>query len=342
MDLTTLLYYIFVLFPISYLGATLAFYTLSIFSIPNSSFYARTLASYACLVLCASYGVLAGITLRLFGNYRITQWTVARAFKYTMALATGVHFEVVEGEEYLHGRPAVLIGNHQSALDILLLGVIFPPYCSVTAKRSLKLVPFLGWFMALSGTVFIDRSDRQSAMKAFEAAAEDMKRERQSVFIFPEGTRSNAKGPRLGTFKKGAFHLAVQAGVDVVPVICANYWGVLSLKERRFRAGRVPVKGELLAHPRGLHSLLSVRRYLLPVKADCSYNSVLPPIKTAHLTAADVEELTRTTRETMLKELIELTATPLGQKATKAEVGAGEEDLARLATPMAVASGAER
>ena len=158
--------------------------------------------------------------------------------------------------------------------------------------------------MALSGTVFIDRADRTSAVKAFEGAAEEMKREKQSVFIFPEGTRSYASGPEMGNFKKGAFHLAVQAGVPIVPVVCANYWGVLSVKERRFRSGRIPVK-------------------------------ILPPIPTAHLTAASVEDLTRTTRETMLRELVALTESPMGQKATKAHVEAGEEDLAKLATPYA-------
>ena len=160
-----------------------------------------------------------------------------------MALTTGIRFEIVEGKEYLDTRPCVLIGNHQSELDVLLLGTIFPKYCSVTAKKSLARVPFLGWFMALSGTVFIDRADRKSAVKAFEGAAEEMKRHRQSVFIFPEGTRSYASGPEMGAFKKGAFHLAVQAGMPVVPVVCANYWGVLSVREQRFRAGRIPVKG---------------------------------------------------------------------------------------------------
>ena len=70
--------------------------------------------------------------------------------------------------------------------------------------------------------------------------------------------------------------------------------------------------------------------------------TVLPPISTAHLTASDVEELTRTTREKMLKELIALTESPMGQKATKAYVEAGEEDLARLATSTAMASGLEK
>ena len=97
--------------------------------------------------------------------------------------------------------------------------------------------------MALSGTVFIDRGNREDALKAFRGAAEEMKRERQNVFIFPEGTRSYATGPELGAFKKGAFHLAVQAQVDIVPVVAANYAGVLNVRERRFRAGRIPVAG---------------------------------------------------------------------------------------------------
>lgn len=70
--------------------------------------------------------------------------------------------------------------------------------------------------------------------------------------------------------------------------------------------------------------------------------AVLPPIPTAHLTAADVEELTRTTRETMLRELVKLTESPLGQKATKAYVDVAEEDLAELATQVANGSKKER
>ena len=70
---------------------------------------------------------------------------------------------------------------------------------------------------------------------------------------------------------------------------------------------------------------------------------VLPPIPTAHLTAADVEELTRTTREKMLKELVSLSESPMGRKAAMASVEPGEEeDLARRATPTAMASGLER
>ena len=98
--------------------------------------------------------------------------------------------------------------------------------------------------MALSGTVFIDRANRATARKAFEGAANEIKREKQSVFIFPEGTRSYAEEPMLLGFKKGAFHLAIQAGVPIVPVVTGCYWGILGARERRFRAGKIPGKSK--------------------------------------------------------------------------------------------------
>lgn len=234
-----------------YMSLILSLFTLSsAMDFPAASFYARLLTSYAALILCACYGVLISALLRLLGYHRIAQYLTARAFKYTMHLATGISFEIVSGEEHLaHTRPCVIISNHQSELDVLLIGTVFPPYTSVTAKSSLRFVPLLGWYMALSGTIFIDRGNRVDALKAFRGAADEMRRERQNVFIFPEGTRSYAEGPLLGAFKKGAFHLAVQAGVDIIPVVAANYAGVLNVKERRFRAGKIPVIGEFHCLP---------------------------------------------------------------------------------------------
>lgn len=239
-----------------------------------------------------------------------------------MRYSTDIRFEIVSGAEHLDGvRPAVLIGNHQSALDILLLGTIWPHYCSVTAKAALWWTPFLGQFMALSGTVFIDRANATSARRAFDRAAEEMVTQRQSVFIFPEGTRRNGADPQLGPFKKGAFHLAVRAQVPVLPVVCANYHGVLSVREGRFRAGRIPVR-------------------------------VLEPVRTKGLRVEDVDRLCEEVRAMMVRELVELTASPLGQKATQADpVAVAEADLASLVQertePMgrvegAVASGVEK
>lgn len=98
--------------------------------------------------------------------------------------------------------------------------------------------------MSLSGTVFIDRGNAKDARQAMAGAATEIREEKQSVYMFPEGTRSYAKDPTLLPFKKGAFHLAVQAGVPVVPVVVACYSDVLHVQSWRFRSGKIPVKGK--------------------------------------------------------------------------------------------------
>lgn len=99
--------------------------------------------------------------------------------------------------------------------------------------------------MALSKTVFIDRANRATARAAFDGAAQTMRSERQSVFIFPEGTRSYAEKPELLPFKKGAFHLAIQAQVPIVPVVVANYSHVLNVRKKEVNRGVVDISGKL-------------------------------------------------------------------------------------------------
>lgn len=241
--MSTLVDYL-VWFLAGYTALTIALYALS-FAIPKAAFGARLLASYISLIICALYGVLASIVLRLAGNGQIAQWATARGFKYVMAATTGVTFNVVDPKGHLDSvRPAVFIGNHQTELDVLMLGCMFPKYCSVTAKSSLKKVPFLGWFMTLSGSIFIDRKNTKDAKDAMKGAADEIRSRRQSVYMFPEGTRSYAKEPMLLPFKKGAFHLAVQAQVPIVPCVVSNYSHVLWIRGMDFKSGRIPIKGE--------------------------------------------------------------------------------------------------
>ncbi|KAI1810756.1 1-acylglycerol-3-phosphate O [Poronia punctata] len=263
-------------FVTGYSGLVVGLYMISpIF--PKAAFGARALAAYVSLLICASYGVVASIVLRLVGRQQIAQWATARAFKYIMAVTTGISFEVEDPNNHLGTvRPAVFIGNHQTELDVLMLGCMFPKYCSVTAKKQLRHVPFLGWYMSLSGTVYIDRKNSKDARQAMAGAAAEIQQKKQSVYMFPEGTRSYAKEPGLLPFKKGAFHLAVQAGVPIVPVVSANYSHILHIKSLVFNGGKIPVK-------------------------------VMDPIPTTGLKAEDVDELARTTRDLMLKEIITLT-----------------------------------
>jgi lysophosphatidate acyltransferase len=104
------------------------------------------------------------------------------------------------------------------------------------------LLTLLATTVALSKTVFIERKSRSQALAAFDKAADQMHKHKQSVYIFPEGTRSYYETPDLLPFKKGAFHLAVQAQVPIIPVAVANYTNVLDVKRKLFRPGTIPVR----------------------------------------------------------------------------------------------------
>lgn len=217
---------------------------------PLVSFILGVLTFYTFVAVCSLYGVFASIFLTLIGRAGLSQWATGRSFKYALKYFSGVEFVIIDPDNYLGStRPAIFIGNHQTELDVLMLGTIFPQYCSVTAKSSLKKTPFLGWFMSLSGSVFIDRANRDSARTAMSGAAAEIKSRRQSVYMFPEGTRSYYKEPGLLPFKKGAFHLAVQAQVPIVPVVVANYSDVLYVQGWWYKPGNILVKGTFLTLP---------------------------------------------------------------------------------------------
>ena len=126
----------------------------------------------------------------------------------------------IEGEAHLWSRrPAVFIFNHQSALDFVLLLKLLRRDLTGVAKRELRRNPIFGPLFEAAGAVFVDRSNTEKAVSALAPAVEAVRHGR-SLIIAPEGTRS-ATG-RLGLFKKGAFRIAMQAGVPIVPVVFRN------------------------------------------------------------------------------------------------------------------------
>jgi len=126
----------------------------------------------------------------------------------------------VEGEEHLWSRrPAVFIFNHQSGLDAVLMVKMLRRDVTGVGKKEIQRNPIFGPLFTAAGVVFIDRADRAKAIEALKPAVRAL-REGRSLVIAPEGTRSNT--PRLGAFKKGAFHIAMQAGVPIVPVVFRN------------------------------------------------------------------------------------------------------------------------
>ncbi len=124
------------------------------------------------------------------------------------------------GEEHVWShRPAVFIFNHQSATDALIISRLLRRDFTGVAKKEMKSNPLVGTVLGAVGTVFIDRSNKDKAIEALQPAVDSLKNG-TSFAIAPEGRRG--LGYKLGPFKKGAFHIAMQAGVPVVPIVIAN------------------------------------------------------------------------------------------------------------------------
>ena len=102
-------------------------------------------------------------------------------------------------------------------------------------------MPILGQFMSLSGAVFVDRGNNAAALRSLAAAAETIRGRSTSLWMFPEGTRTMLPYHDMKPFKKGAFHMAVEAGVPIVPVVCENYWRLY--RKGVFEEGKLKVKG---------------------------------------------------------------------------------------------------
>lgn len=193
------------------------------------------------LLISATYGVLASLVLTILRKRSLAQHSTARFYYNLLSFTTGLKIQI-DRPEILEKLPAILVSNHQSELDIYMLGAIFPPKCVVTAKKQLKYFPFLGWFMSASGTFFLDRSNRQAAINTLNKALQDLKNDKGGLFMFPEGTRSNSQEPTLLPFKKGAFHLAVDAGIPIIPICVSNTSNLYSMKNWNFESGTINIK----------------------------------------------------------------------------------------------------
>jgi len=163
----------------------------------------------------------------------------ARLWSRLMLAAVGARVDY-EGLERLDPRrPYVFIANHQSSVDIWVLLAALPLTVRFVAKRELRNVPVIGWALSASGSIFVDRADRGRAIGSLRGAAERV-RAGVSVILFAEGTRS--RDGDLLPFKKGPFHVALQAGVPVVPIAICGSGDVLPARSLRVRPGPVFVR----------------------------------------------------------------------------------------------------
>jgi 1-acyl-sn-glycerol-3-phosphate acyltransferase len=149
---------------------------------------------------------------------------------------------VARGLENAVDGPAVYAANHASTLDIFIVFGHLPVDFRIVYKKSVSLIPLVGWAIRLGGHVPIDRSHPFRARRSLDEAARRI-RTGMSVVVFPEGTRSPDGG--VCRFKRGSFALAIEAAVPVVPVSLVGVKQVVPHGLSRVRPGVV----EVVLHP---------------------------------------------------------------------------------------------
>lgn len=215
--------------------------------------------------LCFNYIFLAGACgiFALFNPGSSKNLYIAQFFSHLLAIRTLYGFDLeTENMEILDNakKPVVIVSNHQTMIDALIMMQTSPNGTAPLAKKSLLYVPIFGIVSWLYGTIFVNRSKGASAIQMMHKVGQEMKEKCTSVWIFAEGTRY--QNDQVASFKKGAFHLAVQAQVSIIPVVMGNYRNVIDVPNKRFNGGFIRVKA-------------------------------LQPIKTDGLTSDDVDELTK-------------------------------------------------
>jgi 1-acyl-sn-glycerol-3-phosphate acyltransferase len=209
--------------------------------------------------------ILAG----LFPGSAGATYRMARCWCLALYRAMGLTFSIEGAEKIIPGASYIIAPNHQGNADILALIVTLPLRFRWVIKKELLRIPVFGWALGRTGAVPLDRSDPAKAVKALKGASSKLKGG-WSILIYPEGTRGS--DPNLQRFKKGAFMLAVQTGIPILPVTCNGAFHILPRKTILFIPGHIKV---------------------------CVGN----PISTDELTEKDAPELMQKTREEILKNL---------------------------------------
>ncbi|AQA17668.1 acyltransferase [Halioglobus japonicus] len=235
---------------------------------PSLTQFVRSVAATSSLVTSFA----AGLPIyALTGSRRASNNFSFSLFADTASALIGLDLNV-KGEEHLWShRPAVFVFNHQSKADVVICARLLRRDIAGIGKKEIKSEqPIIGKVMEMGGVVFIDRSNANSAIESMEPLVEAMQVEGKSVVLAPEGTRTVS--PKLAPFKKGAFHIAMQAGVPMIPIVIRN-------------AGDVAPKGDFVFRP----ATVDVE--------------VLPPVDTSKWTLDSIDDHVRDVRNMFARAL---------------------------------------
>ncbi|MBC7474724.1 MAG: 1-acyl-sn-glycerol-3-phosphate acyltransferase [Candidatus Sericytochromatia bacterium] len=234
-------------------------------------FYIRVVLLGVWMCICAFLGLLKSIF----------RWGDTNLGKEYARLFTKVAFKIArveveyQGLEHIEAtQPCIYTLNHQSNFDMAVFGAIYPGDTVIIGKKQLIWVPVFGLFYKSAGNIMIDRSKTDKAKTSLSHVVEEIIRRKVCVWIFPEGTRNFGK-KKLLPFKKGPFHMAIEAQVPVVALVASSLKELMNWEKKLMLGGKLKIR-------------------------------VLPPIFTTGMTDQDVTKLTGIVQEQMQTTFDEL------------------------------------
>lgn len=197
-------------------------------------------------------------------THRIMRW-----WSWPVSKFMGLTFSIKGTEKIVPGTSYIITPNHQSNADILALLMTLPVRFRWVVKKELLRIPLFGSAIRGTGAISLDRKDREGSVRRLKEGTSKLGGG-WSVLIYPEGTRSS--DGRLQPLKKGAFMMAVQTGIPILPVTCNGAFKVMPKNTLVIKAGHITV-------------------------------TIGDPIETAGLTEEDIPALMEKTRDKLLRHL---------------------------------------
>ncbi len=182
----------------------------------------------------------------------------------------GLKVSVIGAPNVKQGESYIVTPNHQGVADIHAMASALPVLFRWVLKKELLRIPIFGWALRCTGPIAIDRRNTAASIETLNREKDEKLKNGWSVLIYPEGTRT--PDGNLLDFKKGAFMMAVNSGIPILPVVCNGAFKIMPKKSIGFRPGHVTL-------------------------------TICPPISTTGLSEKDVPELMEKTRQAILAEL---------------------------------------
>lgn len=201
-----------------------------------------SLYAWLCLAVCVAVGLpVAAIVVAVLPHDRA--FRVVGAIARVVLALLRIRIRLRGAEHLVPGQRYIVMGNHVSFMDIFFFAAAYPLAPVAVEKRENFRIPVYGWLVRRWGNIPVNRQDHEEAMKALAEARELLEGSDLSLVIMPEGTRS--KSGKMGPFKRGGFHLAVQTGLFIAPFTFRGAFAVHPTGTWRFWPGDV----EILLHP---------------------------------------------------------------------------------------------